>query len=180
MIKNLFSSFLLLGISMSLIGLYTVTIYLVGQNFWTEHANGSLIIDNQQQIRGSLLIAQETKSAIYFTGRITEKVNNSCDVALYNEKLKTTLLQRYKDAGKPYDVSSLTPSSSLLDPYITKREAIHQAKKIALARNVPLKHLLKLIELYTLDKSTPFFDLEIINTTLLNSILDGYIVKIVS
>lgn len=74
----------------------------------------------------------------------------------------------------------LPPPLAFLTPISQKEKPIHQAKKIALARNVPLKHLLELIELYTLDKSTPFFDLEIINTTLLNSILDGYIVKIVS
>ena len=174
MIKNIALSFCLYAACIILIILYSFVVYFSGHIFWQENARGSLIIDKNQQIRGSYLIAQNLDSKSYFTSRTIEKFDTSCDVALYNNKLKTSLLDRYKEANNPYDISSLTPSSRLLDPYIMKRDAIKQAIVIAKERGIDINLLFRLIEDYSLNNQEPFFELEIVNTTILNSILDGY------
>lgn len=174
MIRNIISSFALYIICIIFMILYSAIIYIVGHGFWQKNAEGSLIIDQNNQIRGSILLAQNLSSQKYFTPRTTEKFDSSCDVALYNNKLKTSLLERYKEANNPYDIALLTPSSSLLDPYIMKRDAIKQAISIAKARDIDINVLLRLIEDYSLNNQEPFFELEIVNTTILNSILMGY------
>ncbi|MDP4708796.1 MAG: potassium-transporting ATPase subunit C, partial [Rickettsiaceae bacterium] len=50
-----------------------------------------------------------------------------------------------------------------------------QAPKIASARNMDIKSLTQIIKDQTLPKSLPFFEVKIVNTTILNAILDGYI-----
>ena len=177
MIKNLFYSIVLYLACLIMISLYCLVVYIGGKAFWADHASGSLIIDQNKQIRGSKLLAQTTNSDIYFVARPTYKIDSNCDVALYNETLKSTLIQRFEAANHPYDISSLTPSASLLDPYITKREALLQAPQIANARNITIKDLTQIIKDNTPPESQPFFELKIVNTTILNAILDGHITK---
>ncbi|MDP5021361.1 MAG: potassium-transporting ATPase subunit C, partial [Rickettsiaceae bacterium] len=173
MIKDLFYSLVLYIACLIIISLYCLIVYIGGKAFWAEHASGSLIIDQNQQIRGSKLLAQATNSDIYFIARPTYEIDSNCDVALYNETFKLTLMQRFEAANHPYDVSSITPSASLLDPYITMRDALLQAPKIASARNMDIKSLTQIIKDQTLPKSLPFFEVKIVNTTILNAILDG-------
>jgi len=52
-----------------------------------------------------------------------------------------------------------------------------QAPQIANARNITIKDLTQIIKDNTLPESQPFFELKIVNTTILNAILDGYITK---
>jgi potassium-transporting ATPase KdpC subunit len=173
MIRNLIYSFALYFICMILICLYCAVVYFTSHALWQEKSQGSLIIDENKQIRGSVLIAQNLKDKRFFSPRTSEKFDSSCDVALYNDKLRSGLLERYRNADKPYDISSLTPSASLVDPYIMKRDAIIQAIKIAKARNINPTILLRLIDDLAIDNSGAFFDLEIVNTTILNSELLG-------
>ena len=133
-----------------------------------------MILDKDKNIRGSFLLAQQLENAKYFSPRTKEKFDSCCDLALYNDKLKDKLLERYIKADNPYDISLITPSSSLLDPYIMKRDAIKQAIQIAAKRGIKSDSLIRLIEKYSLNNSEPFFELEIVNTTLLNAVLAGY------
>ena len=55
-----------------------------------------------------------------------------------------------------------------------KRDAIKQAIQIAENRDIDADTLLRLIEDNALNNSDPFFELEIVNTTILNAILAGY------
>ena len=165
MIKKMALSFGLYAVCIILITLYSLVVYFSGHIFWPENARGGLIIDANQQIRGSYLLAQNLESQKYFIPRSIEKFDSSCDVALYNSKLRTSLLDRYKEANNPYDISSITPSSSLLDPYIMKREAIKQAIIIAKERGLDVNLLLRLVEDHSLNNQEPFFELEIVNTT---------------
>jgi K+-transporting ATPase c subunit len=174
MIKNLIASLVLYLVCIVCICIYSGVVYFVGHTFWQENAKGSLILDKDKNIRGSFLLAQQLENAKYFSPRTKEKFDSCCDLALYNDKLKDKLLERYTKADNPYDVSLLTPSASLLDPYIMKRDAIKQAIQIAAKRGIKPDNLLRLIEKCSLNNSEPFFELEIVNTTLLNAILAGY------
>jgi potassium-transporting ATPase KdpC subunit len=173
MIKDLFSGIAIYFLSALLIALYCLVVYAVGHNFWPDKASGSLITDSNGKIRGSYLLAQQLKSKLYFTPRPQDKFSNGCDVALYSDSLRSILLNRYNEALHPYDISFITPSSSLLDPYITRRDAIEQALLIASAQNMPPDKLYRLIDDNTLYEIYPFFTLDIVNTTILNSILSN-------
>ena len=174
MIRNIFISLGLYIICIIFIVLYSVSLYFIGHELMEDKATGSLIVDSKKQIRGSRLFSQKTDSNFFFTPRIKDKFDSPCDLALYNDELKLSLLERYKAADNPYDISLLTPSSSLLDPYIMKRDAIKQAIEIAGRRNIKIETLLRLIDLYALNNVEPFFELEIVNTTLLNAALLEY------
>jgi K+-transporting ATPase c subunit len=158
-------------ISLALISLYSFSLYIIGHKFWPENSAGSLIYDKDNNIRGSFLLSQKINSNKYFKGRIVSKIHSSCDVALYSHELKKFLLEKYNESDK-YDIAFITPSSSLLDPYITTREALRQATQIALERNVSLERITSTIQNLSLKKSDPFFELEIVNTTRLNALLD--------
>ena len=168
--KFLFGIILYL-ISLSLTALYSVSVYIIGHKFWPEDSAGSLIYDNDNKVRGSFLLSQKINSNKYFKSRAIAKIYPSCDVALYSPELKKFLLERYNESDK-HDIAFITPSSSLLDPYITTREALRQATKIALERKVNLEKITSTIQNLSLKKSDPFFELEIVNTTHLNALLD--------
>lgn len=174
MIKNIFASLALYVVCLAFICIYCGVVYFAGHTFWESNAKGSLIYDENKNVRGSILLAQNLEKKRYFSPRTKEKFDSSCDVALYNDDLKKSLLERYKEADDPYDISSITPSSSLLDPYIMKRDAVKQAIQIAENRGIDSDVLLRLVEDNSLNNSEPFFELEIVNTTILNAILAGY------
>ena len=174
MIKNIISSLALYVVCLAFICIYSGVVYFAGHTFWQDNAKGSLIVDENENVRGSILLAQQLRKEEYFSPRTKEKFGSSCDVALYNDRLRTSLLERYKEADNPYDIAVLTPSSSLLDPYIMKRDAIKQAIQIAEKRGLDSDTLLRLVEDHSLNNSEPFFELEIVNTTILNAILAGY------
>jgi K+-transporting ATPase c subunit len=171
MIRDFLFGSILYLISLTLVAIYTLFIAGIGHKFWSQNSSGHLIYDHNNNIRGSLLLGQKINSNKYFKGRTIMPIDSSCNVALYNEELKKLLLEKYNESDKK-DISFITPSSSLLDPYITVAEAMKQAPGIALAHNIPLEQITSLIQDLLLKKSSPFFELEIVNTTLLNSMLD--------
>lgn len=172
--KDLCISTILYIFCVVLIVLYTFFIYFIGHSFWPEKASGSLILDEKQNIRGSYLMAQHLEAAKYFKARPTKAFYNECDVALYNPKFKEALISNYDKAGRPYDVTMLTPSASLYDPFITKREAMSQAIIVSNARKIDKEEVYKLIDDNVLSSQPPFFVLDIVNVTILNAKLDGY------
>ena len=62
MIKNILSSLFLYITSLMMVALYCMIVYIAGHSFWQENAGGSLIIDQEQKVRGSVLLAQKTNS----------------------------------------------------------------------------------------------------------------------
>lgn len=171
MIKNIFLSLGLYFACLILILIYSLSLYFTSHYFMRDKAEGSLIRDNMGRVRGSELMAQYVEDERFFTARTNKGFNSDCDLALYNDDFKSMFLRRFDEADAPYDVSLLTPSASFLDPYIMKRDAVKQAARIADKRGMDVNILLNLIDQYTLDNVEPFFDLKIVNTTLLNAAL---------
>ncbi len=172
MIRNFLFGIILYLTSLVLVAIYTLLIEDIGHNLWPKNSSGSLIYDRDNNVRGSLLLSQKINSNKYFKGRAITKIDTSCDVALYNNELKKFLLEQYNLSDK-HDIAFITPSSSLLDPYITVKEALRQALAIASMRNVKLEKITSIIQSLSLKKSDPFFELEIVNTTRLNVLLDS-------
>ena len=169
MIRILFNSMLLYFFSIIMIIIYLATIHLFTHSFFKDKAQGSLIIDNTKNIRGSYLLAQDLSKNIYFKPRLMQKHNATCDLALYNLNYKNKLQNLYKNTNHLYDLSSITPSASLLDPYITKRNALKQAYYIAKQHNIDISLLFLMIEKHSLNKIYPFFEVDIVNINILNS-----------
>ena len=179
MIKNLSISIGLYLICIFLVSIYCLFLQIAGNLFFQENTKGSLIYDQNRQIRGSYLLGQRIKSDRYFTSRPTRKITSECseecNVSLYSDTLKNSLLKKFNKSLHKYDISSITPSASLLDPYITERDALIQAEAIAKARNIDPGDLIALIKKHSLKEAKPFFETSIVNTTILNAELDGWL-----
>jgi K+-transporting ATPase ATPase C chain len=172
--KNIVLSLCLYIFCFLVIGLYTLIIYLIGQTFWPEKTKGSLIIDKNSNIRGSYLVAQYLQDTRYFKPRPNIEADPECDMALYNTDFKRALIHNYDKQLNHSNVIMITPSASLYDPFITKAEAILQALMVAKTRGVDVNKIYKLIEQNTLYKQKIFFEIEIVNTSILNDALDDY------
>lgn len=72
------------------------------------------------------------------------------------------------------DITMITSCASLYDPFIKKGEAILQALSISKSRGIEVDKIYKLIDQNTLSKQKIFFELDIVNTSILNAVLDGY------
>ena len=172
--KNLMLSSLLYSFCLVAIALYSLTIYMVGQTLWPDKTKGSLILDKNNNIRGSYLIAQQLKGLKYFKPRPNIEFNSECDIAIYNNNFKDTLIRNYDEKASHYDVTMMTTSSSKQDPFITKREAVFQALTVSKARGIDINIIYALIDQHALNKQKVFFELDIVNTSILNGILDDY------
>lgn len=177
MIRTFAAAIFFYAVFLLFTGAYVAIVYFFGHFFWPEKAAGSLIYDKNGQIRGSYLLAQNLPSEYYFMPRPSGKNNSTCDLALYNTNFKTFLKSNYlKIQSKHQQVENvimLAPSASGLDPYITVDEAKMQAVEIAKKRNVDIEYLNFLIEQNSLKKTPPFFQLDIVNTTILNTELEN-------
>ncbi|NRB10139.1 MAG: potassium-transporting ATPase subunit C [Rickettsiaceae bacterium] len=151
---------------------YSYLLYISGHKFWPNQATGSLIIDQNKRIRGSYLIAQEYNSDKYFKGRRQANSQSKCNVALHSREIKNSLSVEYDTLLKPFDISLISSSSSNLDPYIMTRDAVLQAENIAKVRNIDLDIIKQIIRDNTIFANWPFFTLDIVNVTKLNSLLD--------
>ncbi len=174
MIKNLVLSAGLYIFCFCIIGLYSVIIYILGSNLWPHQAGGSLILDKNNNIRGSYLLAQNLKSDKYFQSRPNKQFHDSCDVALYSTELKEYLISKYDTATGIYDITMLVPSASLHDPFITTREAFLQAPRISRNNKIKLTEVIELIDANSIPPIMPFFELDIVNVMHLNTKLKNY------
>lgn len=155
-----------------IIVIYMLILYIISHSLMQDKATASLIYDNEGNIRGSKLLAQSLSDDRYFKGRINLVDDNKCDLAMYSEEFRSSINSRYEKSANKSDVTMITSSSSLLDPYILQEEAVRQAKMVADARNADLSLILELIDKFTLHSTYPFFQLNIVNVTALNAELD--------
>ncbi len=171
MVRNLFFSIIIFTISLALVFIYVRVVHTLGNLFWPHNAQGRLIYDSVNNIRGSELLAQQYSSNTYFKSRGNYEGVNICNLAIYNDDFTKFFAPIYANAQN--DISFITPSASQLDPYIMVNDAKKQAIVIAKSRKINLKLVEDLIDKLSLKKTKFFFELEIINTTLLNHELDS-------
>lgn len=173
--KNLLLSLFLYFFCFLAIGMYTLAIHLIGKTFWPEKTKGSLIIDKERRIRGSYLVAQYLQDTRYFRPRPNIQADaHQCGVAIYNNDFKKVLTHNYDKQLNHADITMITSSASLYDPFIKKGEAILQALSISKSRGIEVDKIYKLIDQNTLSNQKIFFELDIVNTSILNAVLDGY------
>lgn len=139
--------------------IYPLTVTAIGQVFFQDKANGSIIEENGVK-KGSELIGQNFSDSKYFWGRpssTTEYPYNSLGSAGSNKspvseeldniiKERVQILMKFHGNEKEIPVDLVTASASGLDPDISKESAKYQVSRIAKIRNVPEKNLLALID----------------------------------
>lgn len=150
---------LLLGV------IYPFFLFGIGQLFFSNQANGSLIVDQSGHVIGSSLLAQSFTKPEYFHPRPSNAGDKGYDASNSSgsnlgptsQKLLDLLKKRapaYRSEnslslGALLPSDAVTSSASGLDPHISLANALFQAERIASARGLPLATVRKLIDDHT-------------------------------
>lgn len=128
--------FLLLAV-VFLGGAYTLLITGIGQTFFAEKADGSLIVE-EGKVVGSKLIGQEFTAADYFQGRPTA-VSNLAPFSVEQEELvaaRTQKLLAENPTQETVPLDLVTASASGVDPHISVAAANFQVARLAEERSI--------------------------------------------
>ena len=187
--RSLKPAFVILIIFTALLGIiYPLFVCGVGHLFFPREANGSLLYHKDGEIIGSELIAQNFTQSKYFHPRPSNAGDNGFDAANSSasnlgptsQKLMTALKERAEAYRKENSLSSSTiiPADSVmgsgsgLDPHISVANAMIQAKRVALARNLPESEVKNLIDEYTEGPDFGIFGESRVNVLMINLALD--------
>lgn len=187
--KPFFTSIKALAFFTILLGIvYPLFIFISGQIFFRDKANGSIYIE-QNTPRGSFLIAQEFTSAKYFQPRPSSINYNPLPSGGSNFSLTSSRLQNIYlnnknkfisannlSAGDSLPQEMLFASGSGVDPNISKLSAYLQAGRVSKARNFDKLHNEKLFSLIDSLSEYPqfgFLGCEVVNVLKLNIKLDN-------
>ena len=145
-------------------GIYPLVVFGIGQTFFHDKANGSLIVDKDGTIHGSRLLGQQFTSEKYFQSRPSAAGNGydatssgGSNLGPTSSNLVATITQRIADYRAQNNLATntlvpadaVTASGSGLDPHISIQNAELQAPRIAKARNLPVEKVQSLIRANT-------------------------------
>lgn len=169
-------------------GIYPVVVYGVGQLFFAEKANGSLIVDKDGTVRGSRLLGQTFSGAKYFHSR-PSAAGNGYDAASssgsnlgptsqkLNDQIKERIAAYRQENSVPADTEvpadAVTASGSGLDPHISLPNAKLQAPRVAKARMLPVEKVEELFTAHTQKADLGLLGVPGVNIVTLNQALDG-------
>jgi len=168
-------------------GIYPAVVWAVGQRFFPDKANGSLV-RSEGQVVGSALIAQGFSGPSYFHPRPSAAGqgydaghSGGTNLGPTSKKLIGDVKRRVaayraenglaSDTVVPAD--AVTSSASGLDPHISVRNALLQAARIAKARGIAEKDLLAKVGAHTEGRTFGFLGEPRVNVLTLNLALDG-------
>lgn len=180
---------ILLFILLSLItgGLYPLVTTALGQWWFKDQANGSLIIQNGEN-RGSRLIGQNFTDARYFQGRpsataespYNPMASGGSNLAGSNPELDKAVAERVAtlraanpQASREVPVELVTASASGLDYSLTPAAVAWQIPRVAAARQLTVEQLSKLVAEHTQKPLVSFIGMPVINIVELNLALDA-------
>ncbi|MEE9953246.1 potassium-transporting ATPase subunit C [Enterobacter cloacae] len=180
---------ILLFILLSLItgGLYPLVTTSLGQWWFKNQANGSLIIQNGEN-RGSRLIGQNFTGAGYFQGRpsataespYNPMASGGSNLAGSNPALDKTIAERVAalraanpQASREVPVELVTASASGLDYSLTPDAAAWQIPRVAAARRLTVEQVSKLVAEHTQKPLVSFIGMPVVNIVELNLALDA-------
>jgi K+-transporting ATPase ATPase C chain len=168
-------------------GIYPLVVFGLGQTFFHDKANGSLLKDSAGTIRGSRLLGQQFTSEKYFQSRPSAAgsgydatSSGGSNLGPTSSNLVATITQRIADyrtqnglaTNAPVPADAVTASGSGLDPHISVRNAELQAPRVAKAKSLPLERVLKLIQANTDRADIGFLGEPGVNVLALNLALD--------
>ncbi len=169
-------------------GIYPAVVYGVGQALFKDKANGSLIVDKDGTIHGSLLIGQQFTQDKYFQSRPSAAGNGydptssgGSNLGPTSSNLMTTVTQRISDyrtanglaTNAPVPADAVTASGSGLDPHISVRNAELQVARVAKARGLSEDKVRELVRANTDGPSLGFLGEPGVNVLKLNLELDA-------
>ncbi|WNY88147.1 potassium-transporting ATPase subunit KdpC [Leclercia adecarboxylata] len=180
---------ILLFILLALItgGLYPLVTTALGQWWFTDQANGSLIYQ-QGEIRGSRLIGQDFTAAGYFHGRpsataespYNPMASGGSNLAGSNPELDDAVRARVAAlrAANPQEspavpVELVTASGSGLDYSLTPQAVAWQIPRVALARQLSAEQLSQLVAAHTQKPLFSAMGNPVVNIVELNLALDA-------
>ena len=168
-------------------GLYPLVTTALGQWWFHDQANGSLIREGDA-IRGSHLLGQDFSAPGYFHGRpsatadapYNPMASGGSNLAGSNPELDKEVAQRVAqlraanpqaDAHVPVDL--ITTSASGLDGQISPDAALWQIPRVAQARNLSVQEVTKLVAEHTTTPLVNFIGQPVVNVVDLNLALDA-------
>ncbi|MCE1395452.1 potassium-transporting ATPase subunit KdpC [Enterobacter cloacae] len=180
---------ILLFILLSLItgGLYPLVTTALGQWWFKDQANGSLIMQNGEN-RGSRLIGQNFTDARYFQGRpsataespYNPMASGGSNLAGSNPELDKTVAERVAalraanpQASREVPVELVTASASGLDYSLTPAAVAWQIPRVAAARQLTTEQVSKLVAEHTQKPLVSFIGMPVVNIVELNLALDA-------
>ena len=165
-------------------GFYPLAVWGIGQTFFRDKANGSLITRNGNVI-GSEIIGQNFAGDRFFHPRPSAAGTDGYDptasggsnLGPTSKKLLDAISDRttkYADTrparGIPAD--AVTASCSGVDPHISPENAASQAARVARANGIPLARVQQMIAAHTEGRFLGIFGEPRVNVLLLNLALD--------
>ena len=165
--------------------LYPGFIWICGQVFFHQKANGSLFYHQDGEVLGSVLIAQNFSRAEYFHPRPSaagyDAANSSgSNLSQTSQKLIDLLKERaahYRSENglspqDPIPVDAIAASGSGLDPHISVENAVMQAARVAKARGLSEDVVVALIKKHTEGPTWKIWGTKHVNVLFLNLALD--------
>ncbi|MEE9661045.1 potassium-transporting ATPase subunit KdpC [Enterobacter cloacae complex sp. CARB60] len=180
---------ILLFILLSLItgGLYPLVTTALGQWWFKDRANGSLIMQSGEN-RGSRLIGQNFTDARYFQGRpsataespYNPMASGGSNLAGSNPELDKAVAVRVAalraanpQASRDVPVELVTASASGLDYSLTPAAAAWQIPRVAAARQLTVEQVSQLVAEHTQKPLVSFIGMPVVNIVELNLALDA-------
>ena len=180
---------ILLFILLSLItgGLYPLVTIALGQWWFKDQANGSLILQNGEN-RGSRLIGQNFTDARYFQGRpsataespYNPMASGGSNLAGSNPELDKAVAERVAalraanpQASRDVPVELVTASASGLDYSLTPAAVAWQIPRVAAARQLTVEQGSRLVAEHTQKPLVSFIGMPVVNIVELNLALDA-------
>ena len=180
---------ILLFIFLALItgGLYPLVTTALGQWWFNDQANGSMIIQNGEN-RGSRLIGQNFTDARYFQGRpsataespYNPMASGGSNLAGSNPELDKAVAERVAalraanpQASREVPVELVTASASGLDYSLTPAAAAWQIPRVAAARQLTVEQVSQLVAEHTQKPLVSFIGMPVVNIVELNLALDA-------
>lgn len=180
---------ILLFILLSLItgGLYPLVTTALGQWWFKDQANGSLILQNGEN-RGSRLIGQNFTDARYFQGRpsataespYNPMASGGSNLAGSNPELDKAVAERVAalraanpQASRDVPVELVTASASGLDYSLTPAAVAWQIPRVAAARQLTVEQVSRLVAEHTQKQLVSFIGMPVVNIVELNLALDA-------
>lgn len=169
-------------------GLYPLVTTALGQWLFQTQANGSLIREGDDVVRGSRLIGQNFTAAGYFHGRpsatadapYNPMASGGSNLAASNPELDkevsarvAQLRQENPQADAHVPVELITTSASGLDNNLTPQAVAWQIPRVAQARNLPTATIARLVEENTTHPLFDFIGQPVVNIVELNLALDA-------
>ena len=180
---------ILLFILLSLItgGLYPLVTTALGQWWFKDQANGSLLLQNGEN-RGSRLIGQNFTDARYFQGRpsataespYNPMASGGSNLAGSNPELDKAVAERVAalraanpQASRDVPVELVTASASGLDYSLTPAAVAWQIPRVAAVRQLTVEQVSKLVAEHTQKPLVSFIGMPVVNIVELNLALDA-------